>query len=113
VKAEGIWVYQFSDAQKTQLAKDIKGLKKNDAITLLEKQPGVGQVGKIDITGNNGTTLPTDYTQISIVVQNVPGVQGTGTPTSNPGGSVTPTTPSVTPPRTSPTPVPTPSVGGS
>jgi hypothetical protein len=113
VKAEGIWVYQFSDAQKTQLAKDIKGLKKNDAITLLEKQPGVGQVGKIDITGNNGTTLPTDYTQISIVVQNVPGVQGTGTPTSNPGGSVTPTTPSVTPPLTSPTPVPTPSVGGS
>jgi hypothetical protein len=113
VKAEGIWVYQFSDAQKTQLAKDIKGLKKKDAITLLEKQPGVGQVGKIDITGNNGTTLPTDYTQITIVVQNVPGVQGTGTPTSNPGGSVTPTTPSVTPPLTSPTPVPTPSVGGS
>lgn len=113
VKAEGIWVYQFSDTQKTQLAKDIKGLKKNDAITLLEKQPGVGQVGKIDISGNDGTTLPTDYTQITIVVQNVPGLQGTVTPTSSPGGSVTPTTPSVTPTLSSPTPLPTPSVGGS
>ncbi len=114
VKAEGIWVYQFSNAQKTQLAKDIAGKNKNDASTLLEQQPGVGHVEKIDITGNENTTLPIDYTQISIVVQNVPGIQGTVTPTTSPGGSITPTTTTgATPIPTSPTPVPSPSVGGS
>ncbi|MFL5624777.1 MAG: hypothetical protein ACJ788_04185 [Ktedonobacteraceae bacterium] len=114
VKAEGIWVYQFTNAQKTQLAKDIAGKNKNDASTLLEQQPGVGHVEKIDITGTENTTLPMDYTQISIVVQNVPGIQGTVMPTTSPGSSVTPTTTTgATPIPTSPTPVPSPSVGGS
>ena len=87
VKAEGIWVYQFTAAYKMQLAKLIVGKSPSQASALLLQQPGVGKVDGINIAGG-GNTLPTDATQITIVVQNVPGLQGTPTPT---GGQGTPT----------------------
>src|SRR5205085_5456200 len=90
--AEGRWVYQFSDAQKkTVLPNLIKGKSKSDAQTILLQQPGVSKVS-IDISGG-GSTLPTDPTQISIVVLPVQGFQGTPTPTAGPS---TPTSPAST-----------------
>jgi len=112
--AEGRWVYQFTDTQKkTTLPNLIKGLTKSDALTKLMKVPGVSKAS-IDISGG-GNTLPTDPTQISIVVQPIAGFQGTPTPTVGPS---TPTGPGSTPTSvTSPTPIPTPTpvngLGGS
>ncbi len=105
VFAEGRWVYQFTDAQKkTILPNLIKGKSKSDAQTILLQQPGVSKVS-IDIAGG-GNTLPTDPTQISIVVLPVQGFQGTPTPTAGPG---TPTGPGSTATSgASPTPTPTP-----
>ncbi|MGI9059263.1 MAG: hypothetical protein ACR2H5_11845 [Ktedonobacteraceae bacterium] len=94
-KAQGVWVYQFDATAKTTLAKLIVGKAPNDATTLLLQQAGVSKVDGISIA-NGGTTLPTDFNQITIVVQSVAGVQGTptvgtgaGSPT--PGTNATPT----------------------
>ena len=94
-KAQGVWVYQFDATAKTTLAKLIVGKAQNDATTILLQQAGVSKVDGISIP-NGGTTLPTDFNQITIVVQPVAGVQGTptvgtgaGSPT--PGTNVTPT----------------------
>jgi len=88
VKAEGIWVYQFTDASKAALAKLIAGKSKSDAETLLANSAGVDKVDSIDISGG-GSTLPSDPKQITIVVLGVPGLQGT--PTVPPGPGSTPT----------------------
>ncbi len=105
VTAEGIWVYQFSDAQKAMLAKLIAGKSKQAAQTLLLQQMGVARVD-IQLSGGDGKTLPTDTTQITIDVLTVPGLQGTtpSTPTTGPGSPTVPTTapgsPTVTPKAT-------------
>lgn len=105
VTAEGIWVYQFSDAQKAMLAKLIAGKGKQAAQTLLLQQMGVAQVD-IQLSGGDGKTLPTDTTQITIEVLTVPGLQAptTTTPTTGPGSPTVPTTspgsPTVTPKAT-------------
>ena len=88
IKAEGIWFYQFSDTAKQNLAKLIAGKSEADAKRLLLQQPGVSDV---QITIASGTTLPTDPTNISIVIKSVPGLPGT--PTATP----TPTSPTATP----------------
>jgi len=67
VNAKGLWVFHFSDAQKQALAKLIAGKSKTDAQALLTAQSGVKQA---DITGS---TLPTDPSQITIVVRSVSG----------------------------------------
>ena len=102
VKAEGIWVFQFSEAQKRALANLIAGKSKQDALALLLKQPGIAKAD-IVLSGGNGNTLPTDASQIKIVVQSVPGLPGSATPTTGPSGPGVPT-------RT-PTPTPTSPVG--
>jgi hypothetical protein len=102
VKAEGIWVFQFSDAQKRALANLIAGKSKQDAQALLVKQPGVAKAD-IVVSGGDGNTLPTDPSQISIVVQSVPGLPGSTTPTTGPGSPGVPTN--------TPTPTPTSPVG--
>lgn len=85
-KAEGIWVYQFNDAQKQMLAQLIAGKSKQDAQTLLMQQAGIKNV-TIQLNGGDGKTLPA-ANQITIVVQSVPGVQGpTSTPTTVPGAT--------------------------
>jgi len=105
VKAEGIWVFQFSAAQKQALANLIAGKSKQNALALLVKQPGVAKAD-IVLSGGDGNTLPTDPTQITIVVQSVPGLPGPATPTTGPGSPGVPTNTPV-----SPTPTPTSSVG--
>jgi len=88
VDAKGLWVYQFNNAQKSQLAALIVGKTQAQATAILAAQPGVGKIDGISIS--SGNTLPTDPSKITIVVQNVPGIQGT--PTGAPGaGTPTPT----------------------
>ncbi|TMD60206.1 MAG: hypothetical protein E6I97_28040, partial [Chloroflexi bacterium] len=63
-------------------------LLKTETDKILAAQPGVGKIDGISIS--SGNTLPTDPSKITIVVQNVPGIQGT--PTGTPGaGTATPT----------------------
>jgi hypothetical protein len=88
VSAEGLWVYQFSNDQKLQLAKLIAGKAVDAAKTLLTAQMGVQDA----TISTNNSTLPTDPSQISIVIQAVPNLQDTGAPVfPTPGGpSATP-----------------------
>jgi hypothetical protein len=116
IAVKGRWVYQFSTVQKQNLAKLIAGKSKQDAINLLLQQPGIDktQTPTINISGG-GTTLPTDPTQIQIILAPVTGFMGTPTPTAGPG---TPTGPGSSPtsgPSPTPTPTPTPvnGLGGS
>ncbi len=104
VRAEGVWVYQFSDQVKQDFKNHIANMKKEDALKYLMSQPGVAGV-QIDIS--SGNTLP-DAGHITIKIKSIPGA--TGTPTVTPG-SVTPTR-SPTPTAT-PTITPTPGLGGS
>jgi hypothetical protein len=105
VKAEGVWVFQFSDAQKRALANLIAGKSKQDAQALLLKQQGVAKAD-IMVSGGDGNTLPADPSQISIIVQSVPGLPGPATPTTGPGSPGVP----ISSPA-APTPTPTSPVG--
>ena len=85
VHAEGVWVYQFSEAEKTLLKNAIANKKKSDAQTYLQLQPGVSSVS----IAFNGDVLP-GADQITIVIKSVPGASGsptvtTGSPTVVPG----------------------------
>jgi hypothetical protein len=103
VKAQGTWVYQFNDTQKKDMAKAIAGKTKAQAQSILLKQTGVSAVSSIDISGGNGKTLPTDYTQITITTSSVSTTPtpGSGSPTGSPipvtPGTGTPTGPGLTP----------------
>ena len=98
VKASGTWVYQFTPAVKTSLAKLIAGKTKEQATALLLQQPGIGSV---TITIANGDTLPTDYTQINIAVPSA----GQGTPTVGTGSPTPTVTPTHIPPPGTTTPI--------
>jgi hypothetical protein len=107
--AEGIWVYQFSDAQKAMLAKLIAGKSKQVAQTLLLQQMGVARVD-IQLSGGDGKTLPTDTTHITIDVLTVLRLQGT-TPSTPTTGLGSPTVPTTAPGYPTVTPKATPTVG--
>lgn len=70
VSAEGVWAYQFSDAQKQSLAQLIAGKRVPEANQTLAAQPGVVKA-TIQLAG--GQTLPTNPAKITIVVQTIPG----------------------------------------
>ena len=96
VSAQGVWVYQFSDAVKQDFKNHIANLSEQDTTKYLLSQPGVSDV-KIVIS--SGTTLP-DASHITIDIVAIPGATGTpttgiptvapGTPTVAPTGTVTP-----------------------
>jgi serine/threonine protein kinase len=68
VSAQGLWVYQFTDAQKQALARLIAGKGMEEAQRLLASQPGVARAS-ITLSGGIGQTLPSDPAKIKIVVQ--------------------------------------------
>lgn len=88
INAQGLWVYQFSNALKSHLAGQIAGKTQNQATAILAGQQGVSKIDGISIS--SGNTLPTDASKITIVAQNVPGLQGTLTGTPG-AGTATPT----------------------
>ncbi len=69
---EGIWVFQFSQAQKSNLAVQLAGKSKTAALAFLESQTGVSGED-IHVSGGDGNRLPTDTGQITITVQSVQG----------------------------------------
>jgi len=76
VNAEGMWVYQFTDAQKGELERLIAGKSEGEAQALLLQQKGVAKAN-ISVSGGTNSTLPTDPRYITIVVQSLPGLHGT------------------------------------
>ncbi|HXZ04524.1 MAG TPA: hypothetical protein VEH81_06795, partial [Ktedonobacteraceae bacterium] len=109
VKAEGVWVYQFSDSVLQGFTNHIANMSNQAAINYLMTQPGVKAV-KID--NPNGDTMP-DASHIKIVVETIPGVTPTAGPTTT-----TPSTPTTVPtgaatPPVKPTPTATQGLGGS
>jgi hypothetical protein len=82
VNVEGVWVFQFSAARQRALAMAMAGKVKQNVRAFLRNQKGIAQVS-IDLMGGNGTLFPRDASQIKIVVQSVPGVQSTTTPTTS------------------------------
>jgi len=109
VKAEGVWVYQFSDSVLQGFTNHIASMSNQAAINYLMTQPGVKAV-KID--NPNGDTMP-DASHIKIVLEAVPGVTPTpGTPTTTPSTPTTVPTGTATPP-VKPTPTATQGLGGS
>ena len=78
VSAEGIWAYQFSDAQKQTIAQLIAGKSLADAQALLQKQAGVKKVNVTTADGW-GTALPTTPSDIKFIVLPVSGLQATPT----------------------------------
>lgn len=71
-KARGVWVFQFGDSQKQNLAKLIAGKTQADASGLLLKQPGIVKINIIT-SGGWGTAIPAAE-KIKIVVLSVPGL---------------------------------------
>jgi len=113
VKAEGVWVYQFSDSVLQGFTNHIANMSNQDATNYLTGQPGV-QAVKID--NPNGSTLP-DAAHIKIVIEAIPGATGsptpgTGTATATPGGPTAVPSGAATPP-VKPTPSTTQGLGAS
>jgi hypothetical protein len=107
VSAQGVWVYQFSDAVKQDFKNHIANKSEQDVRNILLSHSGVSSV-KIVIS--SGTTLP-DASHIAIEIVAIPGATGSPTPgTGTPAvisGSLTPTVAPM-----GPTPTPTQGLGG-
>jgi VCBS repeat-containing protein len=73
VNARGVWAYQFSHEQLTQLARLIAGHSSQDAKNILLGQAGVHSV-TITLTGVNVTTIPDNTSHITIHIEAVPGL---------------------------------------
>src|SRR5712692_2771054 len=73
ILAEGVWVYQFNATQLNALRRLVIGKTQQDAQSVLLKQSGVHQTS-IQLSGVNGSTLPSDPKQIEVYVLNVPGM---------------------------------------
>ncbi|HEY1353921.1 MAG TPA: hypothetical protein VGF67_30285 [Ktedonobacteraceae bacterium] len=73
VNALGVWVYQFTDAQRTHLAGLIAAKNSQDAQALLLRQTGVSRV-MITLTGVGATALPGDTQHITVAIEAVQGL---------------------------------------
>ncbi len=102
VDAKGEYVYQFDETRLSALKKAIVGLSADQAKVKLKSETGIVDA----VIPGNISTLPTDSTLISFVVQTIPGLQGSGTPTvgATATSTVISTTPTVGP--GTPTPIP-------
>lgn len=74
VKADGIWVYHFSESQQQQIIQNILGKPQSNANDVLSHTMGVNKAA-IAISGGIGWALPTSPTSIKFVVINIPGLQ--------------------------------------
>jgi hypothetical protein len=113
VRAEGVWVYQFSNAVLQGFANHIANMSNQNAMQYLTSQTGVKAV-KID--NPDGNTMP-DAAHIKFVIVPVPGLtgspaQGKGTATTAPSVPAAVPRGGVTPP-VKPTPAATQGLGGS
>ena len=72
VTAEGVWVFQVSDAQKLALVKLVAGKKKGIVQSLLLQQQGVSKVD-IQLVGGDRDTFPRNSGKVTLVVLSVKG----------------------------------------
>jgi hypothetical protein len=70
VSAEGVWVYQVSDAQKQDMVTMIADKSKQGALDVLLQQVGVSKAD-IQVSGSDGATLPLDTGQIALTIQRI------------------------------------------
>ncbi|MBO0790936.1 MAG: baseplate J/gp47 family protein, partial [Ktedonobacteraceae bacterium] len=84
VDSKGLWVYQFPNDFKTQVAKSVAGMTVNQANTTIKGMKGVQNV----TISTNGGNLPGDTAQIEVVIQDLAPLPGV-TPTPGPSGPVT------------------------
>jgi hypothetical protein len=61
-------VYRFGSAEKQDMAQQIAGKSKQEALKVLMQQPGVSNLD-IQVTGGDDTTLPVDSSQITVIVR--------------------------------------------
>ena len=73
VTTEGIWIYQWSDAQKQDLAQLVAGRSAQDAKMLLVEQKGVSAANIQLSSGSNGV-LPSEASHIRVDVAPVSGL---------------------------------------
>ncbi len=99
VRAEGVWVYQFSNTVLQGFANHIANMSNQNAMNYLMSQPGVMAV-KID--NPNGDTMP-DVSHIKFVIVAIPPVTRSPTPTTI-TPTVIPVSPTVAPTHLTPTP---------
>lgn len=71
--AGGIWVYQFTNAQRSHLASLIAGKSKQDAHSILLGQTGV-QAATITLTGINVAVVPGSVSRITLNIEEVQGL---------------------------------------
>jgi hypothetical protein len=111
VRAEGVWVYQFSKTVLDGFANHIANMSNQNAMLYLMSQQGVEAV-KID--NPNGNTLP-DAAHIKFKIVAIPVVTGSPTPGVPTPTSGSPTgSPTIAPTQQkAPTPTPTTGLGGS
>ncbi|HEU0003002.1 MAG TPA: hypothetical protein VFQ36_18970, partial [Ktedonobacteraceae bacterium] len=103
VAAQGVWVYQFTDAILNSIKNKIAKEPESKALADVQQTPGVKSA---EIKISSGTTMP-DAANITINVVKIPGASGSPTPGS---GSPTPT--SSTTPASTPAITPTSGLGG-
>jgi hypothetical protein len=71
ISATGVWVYQFTDAQKQRLASLLAGKSRQEAVQLASSQPGVAYVTVYLLA--NQQRLPSAPQQMSVLIQALPG----------------------------------------
>ena len=113
ILAQGVWVYQFTDAIKTSLKNKLAKEPQSKAQADVNGTPGVMSA---TISISSGNTMP-DAADITITIVQIPGLSGSPTPTTTPPTGTTPTsTPAITPTPglgTGATVTPSPNLGGS
>jgi hypothetical protein len=72
VTAKGVWYYQWTKANQQALLDNIKGKSKAQTQAILNSYLGIAHA-TIDI-GNGGSTMPSDASQITLVVKPVTGL---------------------------------------
>lgn len=93
IKAQGEWVYQFTDATLAGIKNKIARVSQSAAQADLLKTPGVLSA---NISISSGTTMP-DAANITIKVVNIPGVSGSPAPGTPTPGTTPTSSPAITP----------------
>lgn len=94
ILAQGVWVYQFTDAIKTSIKNKIAKEAQSKAQADVNGTTGVMSA---TISISSGSTMP-DAADITINIVQIPGLSGSPTPTTTPPSGTTPTsTPALTP----------------
>lgn len=73
VDIDGIWTYQYTAQSQQDLKKSIAGKTASDALQILEQRKDIQHV-TLTTDGGFGTAMPTDLTQIKLIIGKVNGL---------------------------------------